>query len=167
MHRRPGDGERAPAKASLRGRCTAASGAVRGGLPLLAMLLAGCAGDAPDAARQAAVAALGDTLPMPYRDGLVVESARSEGRDVVLSIRFPEATVAMAEAKPMLFQALREDEQAAMRELCGLAVLEPVLATGGGVRRRFIDADGAPFFETRLAPDDCLSSPRSSQDPSP
>ena len=31
----------------------------------------------------------------------------------------------------------------------------PVLAAGGGVRRRFIDIDGALFFEVALKPADC------------
>lgn len=134
---------------------------------LLALLLAGCNGGGLVSAQRQALEALGQALPAPYRDGLVVESARAGGVDVVLLIRFPEATVAMAAAKPALFQALRQDEQAAMRELCDMAALQPLLAAGGGVRRRFVDADGGLFFETRLAAADCNSPPSSPQEPTP
>ena len=127
-------------------------------LPLLcAGLLAACGNAALGDAQRHAIAELGKELPAPYRDGLVVDAAHRHGDDLVLVIRFPDASVAMAKAKPELFAALQEDEQQAMAELCDVAALAPVLAAGGGVRRRFIDADGALFYETTLRADQCPS----------
>lgn len=122
-------------------------------------LLAGCGtGKLADAQRDA-VATLGKELPVPYRDGLITASAQQQGNDLVLVIHFAEATVAMAKAKPDLFDALRLDEQAAIGELCDDKTLAPVLAAGGNVRRRFLDRDGALFFEATLTPSDCPSLP--------
>ncbi len=120
-----------------------------------AALLAACGNAALTDAQRTAVTALQKELPTPYRDGLVTDSVHRHGADLVLMIRFPEATVAMAKAKPDLFNALRMDEQGAMTELCAYKVLAPVFAAGGGVRRRFVDADGKLFFETTLAAADC------------
>ena len=122
-------------------------------LPLLAACGKGGLGDA----QQRAIATLGKQLPAPYRDGLVVESVHRHGDDLVLVIRSPDITLAMARAKPEVFDALRADEQEAMRELCGEAALAPVYAAGGGMRRRFVDADGAVFFEATLKASDCSS----------
>ncbi|WP_305805269.1 hypothetical protein [Stenotrophomonas sp. YIM B06876] len=118
-------------------------------------LLAACGtGVLADAQRQA-ITVLGKDLPTPYRDGLITDSVHRHGRDLVLVVRFPEATVAMAKAKPDLFAALQQDEQASMRELCAVKALGPVFAAGGGLRRRFVDADNRLFFETTLAASDC------------
>ncbi|MBN8791495.1 MAG: hypothetical protein J0I01_04620 [Stenotrophomonas nitritireducens] len=124
---------------------------------LLLPLLAACGKASLDDAQQQAIAALGKQLPAPYRDGLVVESVHRHGDDLVLVIRSPDITRAMAKAKPEVFDALRADEQEAMHELCGEASLAPVYAAGGGVRRRFVDADGAVFFESALKASDCSS----------
>jgi len=124
---------------------------------LLAALLAACGKGNLGDAQQQAIAALGKQLPAPYRDGLVVESVHRHGDDLVLVIRSPDITRAMAKAKPEVFDALRADEQEAMHELCGEASLAPVYAAGGGMRRRFVDADGAMFFEATLKASDCSS----------
>jgi len=124
---------------------------------LLLPLLAACGRDSLGDAQQQAIAALGRQLPTPYRDGLVIESVHRHGDDLVLVIRSPDITRAMAKARPEVFDALRADEQAAMHELCGEASLVPVYAAGGGMRRRFVDADGAVFFEATLKASDCSS----------
>ncbi|KRG42162.1 hypothetical protein ARC78_09415 [Stenotrophomonas pictorum JCM 9942] len=120
-------------------------------------LLPGCGSDQLTGAQRAAIATLGTELPAPYRDGLVIDSVHRHGDDLVLMIRFPEATVAMAKAKPDLFAALRRDEAEAIAELCQEPALAPVYAAGGGVRRRFVDANGAVFFEVALSASDCPS----------
>lgn len=128
-----------------------------GSFCLLLPLLVACDKDSLGEAQQQAIATLGKELPAPYRDGLIVDSVHRHGGDLVLVIRFPDASVAMAKAKPELFAALQQDEQQAMSELCDVAALAPVLAAGGGLRRRFIDADGALFFEVTLKAADCRS----------
>lgn len=124
---------------------------------LLAALLAACGKGNLGDAQQQAIATLGKQLPAPYRDGLVVESVHRHGDDLVLVIRSPDITQAMAKARPEVFDALRDDEQQAMRELCEDPALAPVYAAGGGMRRRFVDADGAMFFEATLKASDCSS----------
>lgn len=119
------------------------------------LLSAGCGKGTLDDAQRQAMATLGMPLPSPYRDGLVVESVHRHGNELVLVIRSPDITLAMAKARPEVFEALRDDEQQAMQELCAEAALAPVYAAGGGVRRRFVDATGAVFFETALKASDC------------
>ena len=142
-----GNRERGMAATAWRSLCAA----------LLLPLLAACGNGALGDAQRQALAELGKQLPAPYRDGLVVDSAHRYGNDLVLVIRFPDASVAMAKAKPELFAALHQDEQQAIADLCTAPALAPVLAAGGGVRRRFIDADGALFFEATLKASDCHS----------
>jgi hypothetical protein len=121
-----------------------------------AVLLAGCGnGKLADAQREA-IATLNKELPAPYRDGLISDSVHRHGGDLVMMIRFPEATVAMAKAKPEVFAALQRDEDQAIGELCREPALTPVYAAGGGVRRRFVDANGALFFEVTLKSSHCL-----------
>ena len=140
-----GNGEWEMGKRRLRLVCAA----------LLLPLLAACGNNALGDAQQQAIATFGKELPTPYRDGLSVDSVHRHGDDLVLVIRSPDTSVAMAKAKPELFAALELDEQQAMPELCDVPALAPVLAAGGGVRRRFIDIDGALFFEVALKPADC------------
>lgn len=129
-------------------------------LPLLATLglLAACSGSGLGPARDAAIAASNNALPTPYRDGLVTERAYAGGADLVLEVRFAEARVAQLADKPHLRDALVADETEAMAELCRDAALKPYLAAGGVVRRRFIDADGALFFEASLPAHACPAS---------
>ena len=134
---------------------------------LLLPLLAACGNGALGDAQQQAIAELGKQLPAPYRDGLIVDAVHRHGDDLVVVIRFPDASVAMAKAKPELFAALQQDEQQAMSELCDAPALAPVLAARGGVRRRFIDANGAQFFEVALKAADCGSQPMPPQELTP
>lgn len=120
---------------------------------LAAGVLAACTG--PTAQRQAAVDALNAQLPAAYRDGLVTERAHIQRGVLVLDVRFAEARVAQLEARPHLRDALRADEAEAMAELCDEPLLVPYLQAGGRVQRRFIDADGAPFFAPTLDGRDC------------
>ena len=124
---------------------------------LCALLLAGCGSDSPGDAQQTALTALGKQLPKPYRDGLITDSAHLQGADIVLVVRFPDATVDMAKAKPDVFAALRRDENQAIAELCAEPALQPVFAAGGGVQRRFVDANGAVFFNVALKASDCTT----------
>lgn len=119
-------------------------------------LLAGCGNGALTDAQRSAIDTLGKQLPAPYRDGLVVDSVHRNGSELVFVIRFPEASVDMAKAKPELFEALRRDEDEAITELCAEPALAPVYAAGGSVHRRFVDAKGATFFEVELQPSHCL-----------
>ncbi|KRG66496.1 hypothetical protein ABB26_00085 [Stenotrophomonas humi] len=88
---------------------------------------------------------------------MIIDSVHRHGDDLVQMIRSPDATVAMAKAKPEVFEALRRDEDEAITELCANPTLAPVYAAGGGVRRRFIDANGAVFFEVTLKSSHCIS----------
>ncbi|MNN46709.1 hypothetical protein D3C81_1611010 [compost metagenome] len=122
-----------------------------------AALLAGCGSGKLADAQRVAVATMSKQLPTPYRDGLIIDSVHRHGDDLVQMIRSPDATVAMAKAKPEVFDALRRDEDEAITELCADPTLTPVYAAGGGVRRRFIDANGAVFFEVALKSSHCIS----------
>lgn len=121
------------------------------------VVTAGCGNRALERAQRRAVEEIGAQLPRPYRDGLVVESVRRDGDDLVLVIRSADITVAMARARPEVFDALRADEQDAMLALCDEPALAPMRAAGGGARRRFVDADGAVFFDATLKASDCPS----------
>lgn len=122
---------------------------------LCAALLAGCGNSKLTDAQHTALETLGKQLPTPYRDGLITASAHRNGDDIVFVVRSPDATVAMAKAKPEVFDALRRDEDEAITELCGEPALQPVYAAGGGVRRRFVDVSGATFFEVTLKASHC------------
>lgn len=128
--------------------------AVTGGLCLA--LLAGCGSSALNDAQRTALVTLGKQLPAPYRDGLIIDSAHRHADDIVFMVRFADATVAMAKAKPELFEALRRDEAEAIVQLCAEPAMKPVYAAGGGARRRFVDANGAVFFEVTLKASDCI-----------
>lgn len=123
---------------------------------LCAVLLAGCGNSTLSDAQHTALATFGKQLPTPYRDGLITASAHRHGDDIVFVVSFPGASVAMAKAKPDVFEALRHDEDEAITELCKEPALQPVYAAGGGVRRRFVDASGATFFEVTLKASHCL-----------
>lgn len=120
-------------------------------------LLAGCGDSALRAAQQQVMAQMQEQLPAPYREGLVIDSMHRHGDDLVQVIRFPDATVAMAKAKPDVFASLRRDEAEFIVQLCQDTTLQPIYANGGGVRRRFIDANGAVFFEVTLVSSQCVS----------
>ncbi|MGH8054988.1 MAG: hypothetical protein ACREP4_13825 [Stenotrophomonas sp.] len=122
-----------------------------------AALLVGCGNGKLADAQRTAVASMSKQLPAPYRDGLIIDSVHRHGDDLVQMIRSPDATVDMAKAKPELFEQLRVDEDNAITELCADKVLLPVYEAGGGVRRRFIDANGAVFFEVTLKSSHCIS----------
>ncbi len=122
---------------------------------LCAALLAGCGSSTLTDAQHTALATLGKQLPAPYRDGLITTSAHRHGEDIVFVVSFPDASVAMAKAKPDVVEALRRDEDEAITELCMEPALGPVYAAGGGVRRRFVDANGAVFFEVELKAKHC------------
>lgn len=123
---------------------------------LCVTLLAGCGNSSLNDAQRGALATLGKQLPAPYRDGLIIDSAHRHADDIVFMVRSPDASVAMAKAKPELFEALRRDEAEAIAQLCAEPAMQSVYAAGGGARRRFVDANGAVFFEVTLKASDCL-----------
>ena len=118
-------------------------------------LLAGCGNSSLNDAQRTALATLGKQLPAQYRDGLIIDSAHRHADDIVFMVRSPDASVAIAKAKPELFEALRRDEAEAIVQLCAEPAMKPVYAAGGGARRRFVDANGAVFFEVTLKASDC------------
>jgi len=123
---------------------------------ICAALLASCGNNKLGDMQADALAKLSKQLPSPYRDGLITESAHKQANDIVLVVRFADATVAMAKAKPEVFEALRLDENQAITELCQDPVLRPLHDAGGGVTRRFVDANDAVFFEATLKASDCI-----------
>jgi hypothetical protein len=93
-------------------------------------------------------------LPMPYRDGLAVESAHIEGDTLVLLIRNPEGEAAKVREHPR-FEELVQGEQSAMQELCAWPALRPLHGTDALLTRRFVDRNDGLFFETTLPARDC------------
>jgi|GEM_PF-506397 len=127
-------------------------------IPLL--VLTGCHNPTLDAAQQQAMANFRPKLPLPYQEGMKVESIHRHGKDLVLVIRFNETTVAQAQAnrRSQLYD-LKTSEEIRMVQLCQTADFIPLLTEGGGLRRRFIDANDAVFFEVSLSADRCALTP--------
>ena len=93
-------------------------------------------------------------LPLPYRDGLSVESALVEGDTLVLLIRNPEGEAAKVREHPR-YGELVQAEQDAMQELCTWPALRPLLGSDAVVMRRFVDRHDDVFFETALPIKNC------------
>ena len=121
----------------------------------LAVLPSGCA---PQPALKQLLTTARDTankqFPIPYRDGLSVESAHVEGNTLVLLIRNPEGEAAKVREHP-LYGELMQGEQDAMQELCAWPALRPLHGSEARVTRRFVDRNDDLFFETTLAISDC------------
>ena len=121
----------------------------------LAVLPSGCA---PQPALKQLLATTRDTankqLPIPYRDGLSVESAHVEGDALVLLVRNPQGEAATVRKHPR-YGELVQDEQDAMLDLCAWPALRPLHGTEAVLMRRFVDRNDGVFFETRLPIKDC------------
>ncbi len=123
-------------------------------LPALAcaLALAACGG-APDPLR-AARDALAAELPQPYFEDLVTESARVEGRMLMLLVRSPggDADRTRGHAR---FGQLHQSEQAQMYELCALPAVQALSGSDAVLVRRFVDRHDKLFFETVLPAREC------------
>ncbi len=121
-------------------------------LTLAALSLASC--QPPQRNLQDARDAIAATLPAPYFEDLVTESARVEGHRLVLLVRSPEGDAAKTRQQRQ-FEELRESEQQQMHGLCALPAIRPLLDTDAILVRRFVDRKGGVFFETELPARDC------------
>jgi len=122
-----------------------------------ALALAACGGATPDAL-VAARDALAAGLPEPYFEDLVTESASIEGRQLVLLVRSPAGDAERTRSHPR-FEELRASEQAQMQALCGHRAIAPLAGSDALLVRRFVDRQGAMFFETTLPARDCAPMP--------
>ena len=98
------------------------------------------------------------TLPAPYFEDLVTESVAVDGQRLVLTVRSPAGDAAKTREAPG-FDALKESEQMALRDLCGLPEIAPLLDTDAVLARRFVDRDVALFFDVELPARDCANPP--------
>ena len=121
-----------------------------------ALALAGCQG--MQGKLETARAETASTLPSPYLDGLVTESVAVDGERLVFLVRSPDGDAEKTRAHPR-FRALRESEQQAMTELCALPAMQPLIGTDAVLVRRFVDRDGALFFELTLPARECAAPP--------
>ena len=121
----------------------------------LAVLPSGCA---PQPALKQLLTTARDTankqFPIPFRDGLSVESAHVEGDALVLLVRNPEGEAAAVREHPR-YGELVQGEQDAMQDLCTWPALRPLHGTEAVLMRRFVDRNDGVFFETRLPIKDC------------
>ena len=100
--------------------------------------------------------AIAATLPAPYFEDLVTESATIEGNALVLLVRSPEGNAAKTREHPE-FEFLQQSEQDEMRGLCALAAIRPLASTDAVLVRRFVDRDDGVFFEVRLPARECAA----------
>lgn len=125
-------------------------------MPLLALagmlVLAGCL-DTRRALQQAR-ATLEGTLPAPYFEDLVTESAMVEGDRLILVVRSPDGDADKTRQAPA-FDALRQSEQQQMQGLCALPAIQPLIGTDAVLVRRFVDRNDKLFFETELPAREC------------
>lgn len=125
--------------------------------PAMALLaLAGCVDT--QAHLQEAKAKITATLPAPYFEDLVTESVALDGDRLVLLVRSPDGDAAKTREAPG-FDALKESEQAALRELCGQPAILPLIDTDAILVRRFVDRNDAVFFDVELPARECLTPP--------
>jgi hypothetical protein len=115
-------------------------------------VLAACSGE--QAALRQARDAIAATLPAPYFEDLVTESASIEGNSLVLRVRSPEGSAATIRGHAR-FDELRESEQRQMQELCALPALRPLFDGDAILVRRFLDREGEVIFETTLPAHAC------------
>ena len=122
-------------------------------LLLATMLVALPTGCAPQPSLKQQLNTARDTaskqLPLPYRDGLSVESALVEDDTLVLLIRNPEGEAAKVREHPR-YGELVQGEQDAMQELCAWPALRPLHGSEARIVRRFVDRNDGLFFETSL-----------------
>ena len=122
------------------------------GLVVAALWLVSC--QPPQQNLQDARDAIAVTLPTPYFEDLVTESASIEGRRLILLVRSPEGDASKTRQHEQ-FGELRESEQQQMHALCALPAIRPLFGTDAILVRRFVDRKGGVFFETELPVRDC------------
>jgi len=122
------------------------------GLIAAALSLASC--QPPQRNLQDARDAIAATLPAPYFEDLVTESASVEGHRLVLLVRSPEGDAAKTRQHEQ-FGELRQSEQQQMHALCELPAIRPLFGTDAILVRRFVDRKGGVFFEAELPVRDC------------
>lgn len=128
---------------------------------VLASMIAACALAGCSDTRQPVQEArtrIAATLPAPYFEDLVTESVSVDGDRLVLLVRSPAGSAAKTRGAPG-FDALKDSEQAALRDLCGRPEIMPLLDTEAVLVRRFVDRENALFFEVALPARACASPP--------
>lgn len=95
-------------------------------------------------------------LPMPHGPGLVFEQVLFEGDALVMVVRAQKRRVSDPE-DPAARAAVARAEQALLRPFCRDAGVAYLLARGVTLTRRFIDRDGARFFDVSLTARDCAT----------
>ncbi|MBA3929981.1 hypothetical protein J2X02_002709 [Pseudoxanthomonas japonensis] len=98
------------------------------------------------------------TLPAPYFEDLVTEAVDVDGNRLVLRVRSPVGDAAKTREAPG-FDALKESEQHALRELCASPAIMPLIDSDAILVRRFMDRNDALFFEVELPARECLNPP--------
>ena len=126
-------------------------------VPAIAVsMLGGCG--STDAQLQTAKAKIAATLPAPYFEDLVTESVQVDGDRLMLKIRSPAGDAARTREADG-FDALKESEQHALRELCAQPAILPLIDTDAILVRRFVDQRDAVFFDVELPARECLTPP--------
>ena len=120
------------------------------------LAFAGCA-DTRDPLQDARTK-IAATLPAPYFEDLVTESVSVEGDRLVLLVRSPGGSAAKTREAPG-FDALKDSEQAALRDLCGRPEIMPLIDGDAVLVRRFVDREDALFFEVALPARACATPP--------
>jgi len=120
------------------------------------LAFAGCAD--PRDPVQDAQTKIAATLPAPYFEDLVTESVSVEGDRLVLLVRSPAGSAAKTREAPG-FDALKDSEQAALRDLCGRPEILPLIDSDAVLVRRFVDREDALFFEVALPARACATPP--------
>ena len=120
------------------------------------LMLAGCA-DKQDPVQEASTKMAAD-LPAPYVEDLVTESVSVEGNRLVLLVRSPNGSAGKTREAPG-FDALKDSEQAALRDLCGRPEIVPLIDGDAVLVRRFVDREDALFFEVELPARACATTP--------
>lgn len=110
---------------------------------------------APEHPLQGLATRMNQGLPKPYVDGLVTDSVRIVGDNLVIDIRIPD--IKLEALDPQKIPLIRQQEQA---ELLGFACndpeLRPLLDEGKTkVGRRFVDQDRRLIFEIVVGAADC------------
>ncbi|MFT3807695.1 hypothetical protein [Arenimonas sp.] len=111
--------------------------------------------NAPTSPLQDMATRMSQGLPKPYVDGLVTESVRAVGDNLVIDIRIPD--IRLESLDPQKVPIIRQQEQA---ELMGFACndpeLRPLLDEGKTkIGRRFVDQDRRLIFEVVVGAKDC------------
>ena len=91
-------------------------------------------------------------LPRQYAQGLVLDRVAFEGSNLVMTIRSTNRKA--SQAGPDLVQ-VAQAEKALMLPLCEQPDVLFLLARNVNITRRFVDGDGAEFFEITLTSADC------------